>query len=413
MRFMFPNAFASILLLLPSLVLAQSEVDLRIRSTFAKRIPLAMAQFTAVDGASPEDATEMEQLVFLDLQFSTFFNIVRGQVPLAGNGDSGLVEVRGTLIRSGDEVHFEGRVVDAASGQSIGAKRYVIRDGQIRQVAHHFSDEVVRMLTGEPGVATSRILFRRKTQDRWEIVMADYDGYNPRVLVRQSVPILFPRWIDDNKGFVYTSFRHGTPDLFLRNIQETGSKRIASYDGINFSVDWSQKRKQLIVTLSKDGNAEVYILNKDGRVKRRLTHNRAIDVSPNWSPSGREVVFTSDRAGFPNIYIMGADGSNVRRLSYKGGYNDSAAWSPKGDLIVFVSRIDGFFQLCTIRPDGSDLRLLTSGAFDNEDPRWAPNGRHIVYSEKADGESLISIIDIATGGKRILSQGEAPDWSVR
>ena len=110
---------------------------------------------------------------------------------------------------------------------------------------------------------------------------------------------------------------------------------------------------------------------------------------------------------------MEADGGNVRRLTFQGNYNESPAWSPKGDMVAFVSRIDGFFQLCTIRPDGTDLRVVTSESADHEDPRWAPNGRHIVHTQTRGGESLISIIDIFTGGTRILAEGETPDWSVR
>ena len=101
-----------VLLLLPCAVFGQSEVDLSIRSTFANRIPLAIAQFAAVDGAAAVEAAELEQLVFLDLQFSGFFKIVRGQVPVVTSSDAGLVEVRGMLIQNGSEMQFEGRVLD-------------------------------------------------------------------------------------------------------------------------------------------------------------------------------------------------------------------------------------------------------------------------------------------------------------
>ena len=110
---------------------------------------------------------------------------------------------------------------------------------------------------------------------------------------------------------------------------------------------------------------------------------------------------------------MEADGSNVRRLTFAGTYNESPAWSPKGDYLAFVSRIDGFFQLCTMRPDGSGFQVLTGDPVNHEDPRWAPNGRHIIYTEERDGESVISIIDMGTGGRRILARGKNPDWSAR
>ncbi|UCG52175.1 MAG: PD40 domain-containing protein [Candidatus Latescibacterota bacterium] len=392
---------------------AQKEVELGIKSTYADLIPLSVVLFSAVDGAKVDNARALEQLVSSDLEFSGIFKITRGRISQAGNGDpNGLVEVRGVLKQNRGQTHFEGLVVDGSNNLTIGGKRYVVKPNQIRQVAHHFADEVVRMLTGEVGIASTKVVYRRKTGDKWELVMSDYDGYNPQVLLRQTVPVLFPRWIDHSKAMVYTSFRHRNADLFVRYLNDPESKRLLSHKGLNYSVDWSGRRKEMLVTLSKDGNAEIYIVNKSGKIKRRLTHNRAIDCSPCWSPNGREVLFTSDRSGSPQIYVMQADGSNVRRLTYYGNYNESPAWSPRGDRIVFVSRIDGFFQLCTIRPDGSGFRPITREAVDHEDPRWAPNGRHIVYSEKRGGEKVISIIDINTGGKRILSQGDTPDWSI-
>ncbi|MEJ2722285.1 MAG: hypothetical protein P8181_14290, partial [bacterium] len=370
--------------------------------------------FSALDGARIDEATVLEQLVSQDLEFSGIFKLTRGRISKAGNGDEdGLIEVRGTLRKSGGRDHFEGLVVDASNNLTIGGKRYEIGSGQLRIIAHHFADEIVRMLTGEEGIASTKVLYRRKAGEKWELVMSDYDGYNPRVLLRQTVPVLQPRWIDEANAMVYTNFRGGNASLYLRYLKEPSSKPILSFKGLNYSVDWSNRRKELLVTLSKDGNSEIYISTTAGKIKRRLTHNRAIDCSPCWSPSGREVVFTSDRPGTPQVYVMESDGSNVRRLTFYGNYNESPAWSPKGDRIIFVSRIDGFFQLCTIRPDGTGLRLVTREAADHEDPRWAPNGRHVVYTEKRGGEKVISIIDIRTGGKRILSQGDTPDWSIR
>jgi TolB protein len=400
--------------LLPWQASAQREVELGIKSSFAKLIPLAVAPFDAVDGAPPDQAKMLEQIVTNDLQFSGIFKVTVGRASHSGDGSGEIVEVRGVLSRQGADVQFEGLVVDASNNVTIGGKRYAVKSEQVRQVAHHFSDEVVRMLTGETGIASTKIVYRQKKGDSWEIVMVDYDGYNPRVILRQTVSVIFPRWIDDSKALVFTSFREGKIDLWIRHLAEAASKRLLSYPGLNYSTDWSEKRQEMAVTLSKDGDPEIYVTGKDGKIKRRLTHARSIDCSPNWSPSGREIVFTSDRSGMPQIYIMQADGSNVRRLSLSGGrYNDSPAWSPKGDWIVYVSRIDGFFQLCTIRPDGSGFQVITDEKVDHEDPRWAPNGRHIVCTEKRGYQNVITVVDMRTGGKRILSQGETPDWSTR
>jgi len=400
-------------LCLPAALSAQTEVWPGIRTEEADQIPMWIEPFEAGVSSGVAAAQAIEQVVFADLDFCGFFQITKGKAIAAGKNKEFAVVVRGNVLEYGSDLYFEGKVIEISSGQFIGGKRYKLSDPVLRKVAHTFSDEVVHWLTGEKGIATTQIVFTRKNGDLWELLICDYDGYRPRTLLRQSTPIISPRWVDESRAIVYTSYRQGKPDLFIRYLNESQSRLIASYNGLNYSVDWSEEKKRLLATLSKDGNAEIYILRLDGRVERRLTHNRAIDCSPIWSPTGREVVFTSDRSGTPQLYIMEADGSNVRRLTFYGSYNASSVWEPGGEIIAFVSRIEGVFQLCSIRPDGSDQRMLTTDRVSHEDPRWAPDGRHLVYTERPHSGPVISVVDMTTGGKRILAQGEMPDWSLR
>jgi TolB protein len=378
------------------------------------RIPLWMPQFYCGDDELLSRTQTLEEIVYKDLEFSGLFEIVRKKPVSVGMDDSNFsVEVQGKVSMADGEPIFEGWVTDVVSGDFIGGKRYQLKDKTLRRTAHHFADEVVRLVTGEGGVAMTRIVFTRVRDSQWELIMCDYDGYNPRVLVRQAVPLLNPRWVDSDKAVVYTSYRAGKADIYIRYLAETKSEPLANYGGTNSIADWSNRHRNFLAALSKDGNSEIYLLEMSGSVRRRLTHNRAIDTSPAWSPSGREVVFTSDRTGAPQLYLMESNGSNVRRLTRVGGYNASPAWSPKGDLIAFVNRVNNIFQIATITPDGQEGRLLTNDWASHEDPRWAPDGRHIVYTEKRGDTESISVVDIKTRGRRILAEGANPDWSTR
>jgi len=305
---------------------------------------------------------------------------------------------------------FEGTVTDIASNDFMGGKKYRVTDAEIRKVAHHFADEVVRLVTGNQGIASTQLVYTRKVGDKWELVMSDYDGYNPRALVRQTAPLLSPRWMDRNTAVVYTTFREGKADLYVRYVAQGTSKPIANYRGTNTAPDWSQKMGLLLAALSKDGNTEIYSLDRAGQVRGQLTHNRSIDTSPTWAPSGNSVAFLSDRSGSPQLYVMDRDGGNVRRLTFTGAYNASPAWSPRGDLIVFSTRMGSEFQLATITPDGRDGRLIPKDATRYEDARWGADGRHLVCTARARDET-VSVVDIVTGGRRILAQGSDPDWS--
>jgi TolB protein len=372
-------------------------------------VPLWLPQFQGAGEHTPR-AQRIEQIVLQDLQFSGLFKIMREEPATAGVAGINAVVVRGRVFGEGPDVTFEGTVTDIASGDFVGGKKYKVTDKESRRVAHLFADEIVRLVTGEKGVASTQIVYTRKVSDKWELVVSDYDGYNPRVLVRQTVPLLAPRWIDRNQAIAYTSFRDGKADLFTRVLSENKSRGLANYSGSNTAVEWSDKQGMLLAALSKDGNTETYMLARTGNIQQRLTHNKAIDTSPGWSPGGREIVFLSDRSGTPQLYLMDRDGSNVRRLTFTGGYNASPAWSPRGDLIAFSTRMGAEFQIAIITPDGRDGRLITKDNHSHEDPRWAPDGRHLVCTERGRGES-VSVVDIVTGGKRILAQGSDPDWS--
>jgi len=378
------------------------------------QIPLWVSPIDAQVADKVGTAQRLEEVLFNDLEFSGLFRIIRGKPTTVGitQGEFS-VDVQGKLFREGPDVYFEGWVTDVTSGDFLGGKKYKLPEGSMRRIAHHFADEVVRLVTGEQGVATTRIVFTRKRDNQWELILSDYDGYDPKVLVRQGVPLLNPRWVDNDGAIVYASYREGKADLFIRRVNEAKSTPLATFPGINYVADWSNRQRLVLAALSKDGNSEIYLLEPSGTIRKRLTHNRAIDTEPAWSPSGRELVFVSDRSGRPQLYIMERDGANVRRLTFTGGYNATPAWAPQGDLIAFVSRIGNDFQIATITPDGREGRLLTLDGKSHEDPRWAPNGRHIVYTEKGAGDEVISVVDRITGGRRILAQGANPDWSSR
>jgi TolB protein len=376
----------------------------------AAPLPLWLPHFTS-DGGNLSRAQRLEQIVLQDLEFTGLFDIQRDNPEPAGmKPGTNAVVVRGKVLGDANGVSFEGTVTDIASNDFMGGKKYRVIDSEIRKVAHHFADEVVRLVTGNQGIASTSLVYTRKVGDKWELVISDYDGYNPRPLIRQAVPLLSPRWMDGNRAVVYTTFRDGKADLWMRYIDQGKSTPIATYKGINTSPDWSQKTGMLLAALSKDGNTEIYSLNKTGQVANQLTHNRAIDTSPSWSPTGGDVVFLSDRSGTPQLYVMDRDGGNVRRLTFTGGYNASPAWSPRGDLIVFSTRMGSEFQLATITPDGRDGRLITKDATSYEDARWGADGRHLVCTARGRDET-VSVVDIATGGRRILAQGSDPDWS--
>jgi len=315
-----------------------------------------------------------------------------------------------------DRISLTARLVSPGQSTLIMGKRYAVDLHAPGPAMHHFCDAVVQQLTGDPGIARTRILFSRGDAHRREIYLVDYDGENIRRITRNGSINLAPRWSPDGQTVCYTSYHRGQQRLLLLDGKTGRSRKIAQYDGLNVGANWSPDGEELVTTLSKDGNAEIYLLGLDGRIHQRLTHAPSIECSADFDPTGHQVVFTSDRTGVPQLYVMDREGANRRRLTYEGRYNESAAWSPKGDRIAYVSRVDGRFQVFTIEPDGSNLQQITFARDgNNEDPSWAPDGRHLVVSSDRAGTEDLWVLDVESRVARRLTRSGLidtnPDWS--
>ncbi|HTP65222.1 MAG TPA: Tol-Pal system beta propeller repeat protein TolB [Geobacteraceae bacterium] len=292
---------------------------------------------------------------------------------------------------AGGKLTIECHLYEVANGAELAAKRFTGSRGELRRMAHLFSDEIMRVMTGTAGPFSGKILFVSARTGNKEIYLMDYDGYNVQRLTGNGAINLSPAFSPSGKEIVYTSYKKGNPDLYRRELYTGAEALISRRHGLNIGGSWSPDGKRIALAMSVHGTPQIYVLDKDGQLLARLTHEGAIDISPSWSPDGSRLVFVSDREGGPQLFVMDADGRNAHRITFSGNYNVSPSWSPKGDRIVYSRREHGGFQVYTINPNGSnDTRLTTEGR--NEHPRWSPDGRYITFSSTRDGREAIYVM---------------------
>src|ERR1700681_2460885 len=160
------------------------------------------------DGAAA--ARELEETVRRDLDASGYFEIqgpdVLSGLHLTGDVQKDLAAYKSTgneVILLGEvkneeaRLVFDGRVLDAASGQAALAKRYRGPYSVSRRMAHTFADEVVRTLVGKPGIALSAIAYTSDRSGAKEIWVMDYDGANPRRITGHHSTSMSPAWSPD------------------------------------------------------------------------------------------------------------------------------------------------------------------------------------------------------------------------
>lgn len=411
------------------LVRAQSDVYLKIYARTFQRMVVDLYPFVPeTPGLEAEKIARLiPEVLSNDLWISGFFIVNKKTSSPPEKGASYAVDdnkaslplawIAGDFRLEKNRITLKARVIDRASGRTILSRTYKDFTGKEQYLVHKLADEVVYNLTGERGIASSKIAFvKQKSDGSKEIAIMDYDGFYPKVLTRDGSINLSPEWSPEGDKICYTSYRDGNPNLYLLDVKTGHPELLSDSPGLNSAPAWSPDGRYIALTLTKDGNAEIYLLEVETKKLRRLTYNRAIDSSPSWSPSGREIAFTSDRSGSPQIYIMDSDGANVRRLTFEGSYNASPAWSPRGDKIAFVSRTDTGFDIYSIDVTGENLMRLTENSGSNEDPSWSPNGFALVFSSNRTGtREIYTMFWDGSDQRKLTSGGDnyAPAWSPR
>ncbi len=369
-----------------------------------------MVPFRAAPGVALPDDGRIATIVRDDLHISGRFNTLpSSQFPGQPDSFSSInlqnwrqlkadYMVVGHVSPAGNGYSVVFQLVDVFQGNQLIGQSFTVQPNQLRPLAHHISDLIYQRLTGERGIFSTRIAYissqHSKSGSEYMLSVADYDGYNPQVVLRSNQPIMSPAWSPDGRQLAYVSFENHRSQIVLQNLY-TGKRRVVSdRPGINGAPAWSPHGQRLALTLSRDGNPEIYILNLASGGLRRLTNDMAIDTEPAWSPDGKTIVFTSDRGGSPQLYQIPVSGGRPRRLTFDGSYNARAEFSPNGRLLALVHRVrGGQFRVAVLNLASRKLHVLTRGRLD-ESPSFAPNGRMIIYATVAGERGVLAVVSV-------------------
>jgi len=422
-----------VLVVLVGLVVAQTRpLSAQVRGTIfgpgLRNYPIAVSPLAAGPGAAAASdlGTKFADLVTRDLELSGQFRIIARDAyiekaePYTADAINfpnwsvigALALVKGSYTLSGDTLTVEVRLFDVYQRRQIFGTKYNAPVAFLRRMAHRFSDEIMKQLTGERGPFDSRIAFISTRGGNFKnLFVMSLDGGDIKQLTNNRTINVSPSWSNDLSSLLYTSYRR-RPALFSMDLASGRDRVIWSKGGLNVGGHYSPDGSMIALTVESGGDANIVLLRSDGQMIRRLTDSWSIDLSPSWSPDGRQIAFNSNRSGSPQIYVQSLDGGDARRVTSKGNYNTSPAWSPDGKRIAYVSRMGGVFNIFVTDLDGADVRQLTQGSGDNEDPSWSPDSRYLVFSSTRSGRRKLYVLDVATGTSQVqLTAGEGDDSS--
>lgn len=412
-----PVRFAVFLLLWVLLTpLAHSQLKIEIVGGGASQVPIAIVPFKA-EATLPQKVTD---IVAADLYRSGLFRIVDSggltsipaepadvQYPAwqARGADALVIGSVSPLANGYWDVRF--RLLDVAKQAQLTGFAYQVTTAQLRNTAHKIADAIYEKMTGDAGVFSTRITYVVKNGTRFELQVADADGYGAQTILASNEPIISPAWAPDGTRLAYVSFERKKPIVYVQSLL-TGNRTVAAnFKGSNSAPAWAPDGKRLAVVLTKDGNSQIYLINADGSGVTRLTNTGTIDTEPNFSPDGQWVIFTSDRGGSPQIYRMPVTGGAPERLTFDGSYNVTPRYAPDGRSFVFIQRSSGRFNVALQDFVSKQMQLLTENGVD-ESPSFAPNGRIILYATAIRGRGILSTVS-SDGRVRQRFSAEAGD----
>src|SRR5205809_1983965 len=213
--------------------------------------------------------------------------------------------VVGSLTPQSDgrvEVRFF--LVDSVRQAQLAGASYVVTPAQFRATAHRIADIIYEKLTGDVGVFSTRIAYITKQGPRYELLVAEADGYNPQTVVTSNEPLLSPAWSPDGTRIAYVSLENKKPVVYVQSLTTGRRQVLANFRGSNSAPSWAPDGSRLAVTLSREGGSQLFLINADGTGAQRLMSSPGIDTEANFSPDGKSILFTSDRGGTPQIYRL-------------------------------------------------------------------------------------------------------------
>ena len=377
---------------------AHAVLDIEITGAAEKQIPVAIVPLAGEEKLKQS----ISSIVQADLARSGLFKLVDP----AGKSPHSASEVDYTAWTGADaitvgtaEVEPNGRIkvrfhlLDAVRKIELLSQTTYGKSTEIRAIAHQISDFIFEKLTNQSGVFDTRIAYVNLLGKKYQLVIADTDGHDEKVIYTSNSLIMTPSWSPDGGHIAYAVFEKDHAVIFLQYLLTNQRIAVANFPESNSAPAWSPDGRQLAFVLTNEGNSHLFLVRPDGSELQQLTFDDEIDTEPSFSPDGQNIIFESDRSGSIQIYQIPVYGGEAERLTFEGGSYFSPHYSPDGNSFVFSKWGSGKFHIATEDFKTKLVQGLTNGGWERN-PSFAPNGQMILYATEENGHGILSTVSI-------------------
>lgn len=146
----------------------------------------------------------------------------------------------------------------------------------------------------------NRVAFTVKQEKRLslQVIDADDPSAGPTEVVGPEYYPMFPRWLPDATGLVFTSFADSLPVICSVSFESGVIGRIAGPGTEN--ADISPDGKWLVMVRDQD----IWLQRTSDSLLRPLTREKAGAMCPRFSPDGKLVIFASNRSGNYDLWLV-------------------------------------------------------------------------------------------------------------
>jgi len=302
---------------------------------------------------------------------------------------------------------------DVARGKVVNVGEFTLPPTGLsrdwRMAVHRTSDEIERWVTGQRGIAATRIAYMRGRSIR----IIDSDGAG-EITVPTEENGGSPAWNASGRMLAYTTYGVSSSNvgshLVLIDLGTGRSRTLVppARNTLYLTPAFSPDGNSVLYAREGENGSDLFAVNVEGGgAPRQLTAaHGTVNTNPTMSPDGHRIAFVSGRLGRPELYIMDSDGTDVNVLTdydfSEKNYRSDPDWSPDGRLVAYQERINDRFQIRTIPVRGGTPKQLTSDG-ENEQPSWAPDARHLVLTSTRSGVRQLWVLDTESSRFRQLT----------